>query len=156
MAKQKDFFNDRKEHHVPEFNFFYKGSADISHDTFPQALFPIVGMCVDDCDFHMDTCYTDYNRLYIRGKYGTELNSMMLRFGRGDKNEIVIADATFIHSQKENLTKLYEILKKIQKAYHTGYIAVENADLIEGMEEWCKENGFREKEGCKVFYIEGK
>lgn len=84
----------------------------------------------------------------------------MLRFPIEDKR-LIIARVAFIHKRQGNMTKLYAVLKRIQKKYKLGHIVIESAQT-EAMHCWCRKNGFvedkfnntistyREPEGLRV------
>lgn len=143
MAKKKNLFtcDDNL-----AFNFFDNTStSSLNKNNFPQELFQVVSLFVEDSNAHLKECYTMIERLFISGYYKGSKNELMLRYRYKDYGKIglVVARIGFIHKRQGYMTKLYEVLKTIKRRYHYNFICIEQVHTEE-MRAWCRKNGFIE------------
>ncbi len=116
----------------------------------PTAFFEIVSLFAEDCENNLYYCYVQGNRLFIKGIFNRDENDLMIRYGEGI-SELIVARVEFINKRKGNMTKLYQMLQKIQKQYNTGRISIECAHTPE-IKNWCKKHGFVEEGTSSCFF----
>ena len=131
---QKQFFTN-------ESNYYWSYTKDtifgpIKSKNFPSAFFSIIGIMAEDCNYHIKNCYGSDRRLFFEGYYNKHYSTLMLRYGR---SELVVANIQFAHRRSGNMTKLFEVLKHIKRAYHLDKIVIESVQTDE-MSAWCKKN----------------
>lgn len=134
-----------------DFDFFHPKMGEMCDRNCPLVFFEIIALFSEDCDYKLKDCYVQMKRLFVRGTHKHNKNELMLRFA-GEDNELIIGRVQFIEQRVGKMTKLYEILKKIQKKYKIGKIVIESV-ITEEMEQWCLKNGFVKKENS-TDYIE--
>lgn len=140
-------------------NWNFKASKEferfIHKDTCPVAFFSIISLFAEDVNYEIKECYVECNRLFIRGRTNGKDNQLLLRYNYSEENMLVVARVEFVHKRKGNMTKFYEILRKIQQKYHTGPIMIENVSSEE-MEAWCFKNKFYEDKIFRNCYWQPK
>lgn len=134
MNQKKFFTNDDN----ASWSFDVKGMPAINSKTFPAAFFPVIGVMVEDCNYHIRKCYSSQDRLFFEGYYSHHFSELMLRYGR---SKLVVARIEFAHKRSGNMTKLFEVLKHIKRSYHLDKIVIESVQTDE-MRRWCKKNNF--------------
>lgn len=122
----------------------------LSKENFPISSFSIVGLFVEDCNFNLTDCYYSRHRFFIVGFNKEEKCELMLRYGCHG-NELVVARVMFIHKRQGKMTKLYQILKLIQREYKTGAIVIESVQTEE-MKNWCIKNSFIQDSRSSINY----
>lgn len=139
--EQRDFFEvDNR------INAIFDSNSSICNylnsSNFPQCFFELVGLFAYDCKNNLKDISIINGNLLISGCYRGKKNELYLRFQyRHDCISLVVARVEFIHRRKGYMTRLYEMLKNIQKQYKLNAIMIECVQTIE-MESWCKKNGF--------------
>ncbi len=120
---------------------------------FENVFAEIIDLFKEDAGGELDDCYSRFDRLFISGHIKDESNDLMLRYNHGIDNDLVVARVCFIHRREGKMTKLYHLLKKIQKEYQTGAIIIEQAGTTE-IKSWCEKNNFAEKMFVRNNYVE--
>ncbi len=106
----------------------------INSQNFPVAFFSVIGIMSEDCDYHINDCYSQRSRLFFR----SDDSELMLRYG---SSELVVARIEFVHKRAGNMTRLFEVLKHIKQIYNLDKIVIESVQSNE-MKAWCKKNNF--------------
>lgn len=143
MRSQKRFF-DVDNYGKINAIFDFEGSSCnyLNSSNFPQCFFEIVGLFAMDSKNHLRDISIINGNLSISGCYRGKKNELYLRFRyRHDCISLVVARVEFIHKRKGYMTKLYGILKSIQKQYKLKAIMIECVQTIE-MKSWCEKNNF--------------
>lgn len=126
--------------------FFMNGAYKenfLNINNFPQCFFSIVALFAEDSNYNLEEITVMNGNLIIKG-YNGQINELYLRYCY-NHNEIslVVARVQFINKRKGNMTKLYNILKNIQKKYSLKAIMIECVST-ESMMSWCLKNNFVE------------
>ena len=129
----KRAFTERR----PDIHCNYLHGTGIDIHNFPQEFFPIVGIFAEDCDYHLKDLHISFDRLFIRGYNKGKSNELLLRFG---ESNLLVSRIEFIHQRQGNMTRLYEILKRIRKNYRLNPIVIEYC-LTEESINWSIKNG---------------
>ena len=141
---------------------FFRESSGINYTKWNISFFNIVALFADDSNFSINKCYIGFENLFIEGKSRGKVCELMLRLPEGEKDPIVVARVEFMHKRCGNMSKLYMLLKRIQKKFKLGPIIIESVSS-EAMRNWCQKNGFTriktndspEEEMCRIAnYIE--
>jgi len=117
----------------------YKNGFDI-----PEGLRGIVQLMSEDCSGNMEDPFISNYCLDIEGHEQDQKSRLYLRLNHGLRNRLVVANVAFIHQRQGNMTKLFEILKKIYQEEHLDSIVIENV-LSGEMKNWCIKNGFQKQ-----------
>lgn len=139
-----DFFFAGQQNKTDLFDFFHNNVAEfINTSNFPQPFFSIVALFAEDSKYNIAVLHSQYGILFIKSGYEAEneatFNELMLKHKNGD---LIVARVQFIHQRKGNMTRLFEILKKIKNEYGLNRIIIESA-RTEAMQCWCNKNGLK-------------
>ena len=138
ISSKRYFHNeiDRNE----TFNYFSNNGDNITKTNCPQEFFPIIAIFAEDSNFELKTLYTQPHKLFIKGKNSrnTKTCELMLRI---INNQLIVARIEFINKRKGNMTRLYNVLKRIKRKYKLSNIQIENCNSEE-ITNWCIKNKF--------------
>lgn len=151
VAKEKNKLHSKEANCFAYSAKFFKGKFPLNETNFPQCFFSIVGIFAEDSNYRLIECYNCRNILQIQGKYGINTDELYLRYSYGCDQDLVVARIQFIHRRKGFMTRLYKVLKHIQRTYRTGKIIIEDVQTDE-MRNWCHKNNFKETySGSKMY-----
>ncbi|HPJ88660.1 MAG TPA: hypothetical protein PK466_05700 [Thermotogota bacterium] len=135
----KNFFENDYQNDYEDFNFFSKNKP-LNTSNFPQHYFEIAALFSEDCNYNFSQLEVQRGILFISGHYKGKGNELMLKFRHN--SDLVVARVQFINQRKGNMTKLFDVLKKIKRRYKLKRIVIESV-LTDSMHNWCHKNKFK-------------